>query len=191
MQADFRPSLLLIAQNIPGYGLYALPLSSIQTAGIFVTSLLLFGLSFAAFLPVWIVAYFPHTVNRYWNDRVVSWIRDSAGRLYFVSGTLAFLAGILTVTIGIGYNLLLDGAGQLFEQAVQMAVFQGMVVPGVSKTWTTHSGSAFSLVWFAAFCEFTVAVGCNIALHNGIERRIESGDEKGDSSRRGAAGGGW
>lgn len=183
MQADFRPSILIIAQNIPGYGAFLLPLSSVQTASIFLTSLLIFGLSFLTFLPVWFVAYFPATSNRYLNRRLLSFIRDSARKFYMASGIMAFLAGILTVTIGIGYNLLFEGATGLFMGAIQMAGLQGMFYQGLSKNWTTELGSAFSLVWFVSFCEFTLAVGTNLALHNGIERKIESGEEKGHSSR--------
>lgn len=173
INVDFTPSLLLISPAVPGFAILKLPFASSQTPGVFLAALISHSLSLLLFLPAWTLAYFPSFP---FPTFLTTFIRDYARRIYQLSGVLAFTSMILTVTIGMGYKLLLLAARQQFNLWIQQAYLARLVVPGTTN-WYAETGGAFDIIWAAVVLQAFTALGANVALHNGLDERIEKGTD--------------
>ncbi|KAL8286197.1 hypothetical protein RQP46_004685 [Phenoliferia psychrophenolica] len=183
LNADFTPTLIAISPSLPGYSVMALPFRSVQSQAIFVTSLVLFGLSFLLFLPVWILFYFPRTVIV--HARVTHFIRFYPKQFYELSGAAAFSAMVLAMSIGIGYRLLFTGYLDAFNSAqveyaatlggrAQVAAFlEGTVGADGASYWKGEFGKGFDLVYVAIVLMGLTAGGIQIAIHQQLHDKIE------------------
>lgn len=173
LNVDFTPSLTLIAPGVPGFAILKLPFASSQTPAVFLAAFIAHLLSLVLFLPAWTLAYFPSFP---FPTPLTTLIRDHARRFYQAAGVLAFTAMILTITVGMGYKLLLLAATNQFNLWIQQAFFAGLVVPGTTN-WYAETGGAYDLVWAAVVMQAFTALGANVALHNGLDERIEKGTD--------------
>jgi hypothetical protein len=175
INANFVPSLGLISTSIPGYAALKLPFHSTQTPLVFLCASISLVLSFLLYIPAWIGAYAPHLLVGNSSNLV----KDFGRRLYQLAGGLAFVSMILTVTIGLGYKLLLLSAVDTFTVGLRTAfLLHQDGGAGITGGWEAHVGQGFDMVWVTVVGQALVVIGIKAALHNGIDERIERGGGK-------------
>lgn len=166
---SYMPSILLISDQIPGFAALKLPLESVQTPSIVLSAVVLLGTALLVYLPLWTLAYFPKAPL---PAPIVKFIRFYARRLFQVIGVLTFIAMIFTFTIGLGFKLLLMAAVEDFNAWISYAGWQGLVKDGTTQ-WVAEIGGAFDLLWVSTVCQALVALAVKVALHNGLDEKIE------------------
>lgn len=174
INANFIPSLVTISPSVPGYAVLQLPLRSMQTPCIFVSALVCLLVSFLIFLPVWLVYNFPHVPL---PRRVLRLVRFYPTKFYELSALTSGTAFVVTLTIGIGYELYMDTFGTGFTTYIQVATFEGLTTD-TSGQWVFEMGSAFRYVWAAAAFQALLTFSSVASLHNGFDEAIEYQDVK-------------
>ncbi|GAA5844687.1 hypothetical protein JCM11251_007350 [Rhodosporidiobolus azoricus] len=164
---DFTTSVVPILPYLPGVSSFKLPQFSDQTPAIFVTTVCLLFASLIVYLPLWILAYFPHAPL---PSPLVRFYRYFAYKLYVLVGGLAFIGFIFAVTIGVGYKLFLMGYRDDFALYYRFAIYAS---GSSDMRWTAHLGSGFDLIWAASTFAGATVVAINVALHNGMDERVE------------------
>ena len=176
IRADFLPSLTRISDYLPGLSSVKLPFFSHQTTAIFVSATVLLAASFAVYLPLWTLAYFPRA--RVLPKPVVRFVRYHARRLFDLAGILVFVSFILHVTIGLGYQLYLIGFRDDFKRWLQFGAYS---IGAAKVDWVARLGNGFQLVWVGCACEALLVIAVKVSLHNGLDERVEwpaGGDSK-------------
>jgi hypothetical protein len=168
IHADFLPSLTRISDYLPGLSAVKLPFFSHQTTAIFVSSAVVLAASFAVYLPLWTLAYFPR--SRVLPKPVVRFVRYHARRLFDLAGILVFLSFILHVTIGLGYQLYLIGFRDDFKRWLQFGAYS---IGAAQVDWVARLGNGFQLVWVGCTCEALLVIAVKVSLHNGLDERVE------------------
>lgn len=128
----------------------------------------LLSASFVVYLPLWILAYFPH--SNYLPSFVVRFYRYFSYKLFLLVGLLAFVGFLCSTTIGVGYKLYLMTAKNHFLVWYKYGLY------AEKKTvaeWSLHVGKGFDLVWIASTVAGLAVVAVNVALHNGFDERVE------------------
>lgn len=105
-------------------------------------------------------------------------IRDNPRTWYLIAGVLAFVSFVITLTIGIGYQLYLIAANSIFTEAIYYALAVGDIGLNGSTGWAGALGNGFRYVWIASAMQGATVVGINVALHNRINLIIERGGEE-------------
>ncbi|GAA5980971.1 hypothetical protein JCM10908_003935 [Rhodotorula pacifica] len=173
--ANFLPSLTRISSYLPGLSSVKLPFFSHQTTAIFVSSTVLLAASLLVYLPLWILAYFPHT--RLFPRFFVRFARYHSRRLFDLAGILVFISFILHITIGLGYQLYLIGFRDDFKRWLQFGAYS---LGSADVDWVARLGNGFQLVWVGCACEALLVIAVKVSLHNGLDERVEwpEGDSK-------------
>lgn len=173
--ANFLPSLTRISSFLPGLASVKLPFFSHQTTAIFVASTVLLAASFLAYLPLWILVYFPRT--RLLPPPFVRFVRYHSRRAFDLAGALVFISFILHVTIGLGYQLYLIGFRDDFTRWLQFGAYS---LGSAQVEWTARIGRGFDIVWVGCTCEALLVIAIKVSLHNGLDERVEwpEGDSK-------------
>ncbi|GAA5897425.1 hypothetical protein JCM6882_001883 [Rhodosporidiobolus microsporus] len=167
LNVDFTTSVVPILSSLPGVSSLKLPQFSDQTPSIMVTTVCLLFAALVIYIPLWILAYFPRAAL---PTPVVRFYRYFAYKLYLLVGTLAFIGFIFAVTIGVGYKLFLMGYRDDFKLYYRFAVYAS---GSSDMRWEAHLGSGFDLIWAASTFAGATVVATNIALHNGMDERVE------------------
>ncbi|GAA5969150.1 hypothetical protein JCM11641_007487 [Rhodosporidiobolus odoratus] len=173
INVDFTPSISRILTSLPGYSAFKLPTFSSQTPAIFVSTFVLLFASFLIYLPLWILAYFPYAPL---PSFLVRFYRYFSRKLFLLVGALAFVGFILSTTIGVGYKLFMMSFRDDFKLWYKYGVY------GTRSTvlkWEVHLGEGYDLVWVASTFAGLTVIAINIALHNGLDERVEWGDQPG------------
>ncbi|KAI5478558.1 hypothetical protein MNV49_004817 [Pseudohyphozyma bogoriensis] len=168
---DFTQSLEIIRSAVPGFAILQLPFYSNQSQCIFLSGFCFILASFALYLPLWTLAYFPDTrmprpiknFLRFWPKYLLTGV-----------GALSFLSMLFTITIGMGWRLLLVAYSDSFYSYVKNAFYTGANAAGTTMWTIEHGHPAFSLIWAATFFLAVVTIGINVALHNGLDLTIEN-----------------
>lgn len=172
MNNDFLPSLTTISPHLLGFSALQLPMYSRQTPSIFLASFLFLVASLLVYLPLWTLAYFPHT--RLVPPVAVRFMRYYASRLFALVGLLACLAFLFTLTIGVGYLLQLARYASDFAAAYRHgALSRGLPHEYVDPSWTAHLGGGFTLVWVSTAFSGLLVLAVQVSLHNGLDERVE------------------
>lgn len=169
LNVNFLPSILHVSQAVPGFAPLKLPLQSSQTPAIVLSAIVLLTVSLLVFIPLWTLAWFPDAPL---PAPLVKYIRFRARQLFLVAGVLSFASMILTLTIGLGYKLLLSAAAFDFNQWITFALFQGQIREGATR-WTAELGGGFDILWASTVCQALVTLGIKVALHNSQDERVE------------------
>ncbi|GAA5973224.1 hypothetical protein JCM21900_003894 [Sporobolomyces salmonicolor] len=170
---NFVPSLAMISSSLPGLSAAKLPFFSHQTPSIFLSSVVLLLAALIIYIPLWTLVYFP---SARLPGFLVRFYRYHARNLFYFSGILSFVSFILTVTIGVGYKLFLMGFASDFNTWYMFAIFE---TGSTTLDWSAEIGSAFDLVWAASTFTALTVISINIALHNGLDEKVEwPADEK-------------
>lgn len=177
LNANFVPALVGVNEWMVAPATLQLPLRSSQTPAITLTAIILSLLSLIVYLPVWIMAYFPSTRM---PGRVRELILDHSRQFFFVAGMLSFASFMISITIGIGYKLLMRSAALYFHRAQTSAFLAGWTGSSTS-VWTARTGRGFDLFWAGSVMQALVALGTNVALHNRLDERIERNADDGPS----------
>lgn len=132
-------------------------------------------MSFVVFILPWSLAYFPKLpYPRFLKKSIL----DNSKRWYTTAGILAFTSFVITLTIGIGYQLYFIAANSIFTEAIFYALAVGDIGLNGSTGWAGALGNGFRYVWIASALQGATVVGINIALHNRINLIIERGGEE-------------
>lgn len=173
---DFMPSLTAVSSSMPGYAPLKLPFKSHQTPVIFISAIVLSVAALIIYIPLWILAYYPHAPIL--PAAVIKFIRYYSRQFFIASGVLSFTAMIISVTIGVGYKLLLMAARDDFNVWIQYSSWYNQIGNGVTR-WDASIGDGFDLVWASSVFQALAALAINVSLHNGLDEKVEwPGDEK-------------
>ena len=156
---------------MPKVTMFQLPIRSVQTPLIFISALVLLVAALPVILLPWSAVYFPKSflVKR---TPIGSLARNHAKTLYTLGGSLAFVAFILMITIGIGFEELMFATVDNYTIGSRIEIF----LHANGGVWEAKIGPGFGLVWAASTLSALVAVGTNVALHNGLDE-IAARDE--------------
>jgi hypothetical protein len=108
------------------------------------------------------------------NTKSGQFIKRRAKEIYFLAGVLGFISFTLTVTIGIGYLELMQGAAENFVNSSEFELQRGTE----GSVWIPRIGDAFGLVWAASAFTALIPLGVNIALHNRLDERAARGGKR-------------
>ncbi|GAA6011817.1 hypothetical protein JCM11491_000760 [Sporobolomyces phaffii] len=168
LYANFLPSLTRISPSLPGFSSLKLPFYSFQTPSIILSSLSLVVLSLFLYLPLWTLVYFSHT--RVLPPRLVRWIRYHSRPLFYLTGIVAFLGFVFTLSIGLGYKLYFLSYMEDFTNWYKFGVY---TLGQKELRWHAEIGRGFDAVWAASVCAAMTVISINISLHNGLDERVE------------------
>ncbi len=172
VHADFVPSLIRVSSTLPGFSVLQLPFRSMQTPVIFITAFVCMLLSLLVFLPVWTVFHFPQALLPRGLLRIV---RFYPAYFYQLAALLSGASFIITLTIGIGYELYMLTFAAGFINYVALGLYYGV---GTMK-WTMVVGNGFNFVYTATAFQALLTISTVCSLHNGFDETIEYQDIKG------------
>ncbi|BGP12535.1 hypothetical protein JCM10213_007621 [Rhodosporidiobolus nylandii] len=167
LHVNFVPAITPILPALPGMSSLKLPVVSDQTPSIFVATLVILFAAFLLYLPLWILAYYPYAPL---PPPMVRFYRYYARKLYQAVAALAFVGFILATTIGVGYKLFMMG----YRDDFSLYYRYGTYATGSNVlAWEAHLGDGYDLVWAAATWAGLTVIAMNIALHNGMDERVD------------------
>lgn len=147
-----------------------LPLESTEAPSILITSIALLFASLVVYIPMWTLAYYPHT--RALPRQFVKFARFYSRRLFLASGALAFASTVFTLTISLGWKLYLMGHKQEFNEYMQVAPTYGWLQGGATA-WRAELGNGFDVLWASTALQILTLISLNIALRYGIDEKVE------------------
>lgn len=158
---------------MPGFTVLSLPIRSPQTPVLFLTAFTCILVSFAVYMPIWTLAFFPTAFDRVVPRRVLSFARFYPKAFHQVAGVLAFASMIFTIVIGLGWKLQLITYRNTFEQALQLAVLEGQVGVDGTTLWEATIGKGFELVWATCVFVAIAAFAVQVSIHQGVHERVD------------------
>lgn len=169
------PSIIRVSHAMPGMSSLRLPFRSEQTPSILLSGVMACFASFLLYLPLWSLAYFPHSTPL--PAGLIKTIQFHSRKVFQAVGVLSFVGMIITFTIGLGNKLLMTAAVSDFNAWIKYATRNGALVGGATAWRATCDTAGHNLIWASTAFQILATIGIQMALHNGLDERVERPDD--------------
>ncbi|KAM0793396.1 hypothetical protein ACM66B_000848 [Microbotryomycetes sp. NB124-2] len=170
LRVSFLPSMAQVTDFMPGVVAVQLPFESTEAPPVVVTASICLFLSLLLYITLWMLTFYPHT--KLLPRAFVDFARYRARQLFLVTGSLSFVAAILTTTISLGLKLYFIGYRNKINQTMQLASMYGYVRGGAT-VWRAELGPGFDIMWASTAMQILTVLAVNVALRYGIDERVE------------------